>query len=74
VLTVAHDPLCDEGRAYADRLEREGVPVAALHVGDLPHGLLTMGAVLRPTKLILDFIGASLHAALHPAPPNTSQR
>lgn len=65
VVTVAHDPLCDEGRAYADRLERDGVPVAALHIGDQPHGLLTMGAVLRPAALVLDFIGASLRAALH---------
>lgn len=29
VLTVAHDPLADEGRAYAGQLEAEGVRVAA---------------------------------------------
>ena len=29
VLTVGHDPLAAEGRAYAERLEAEGVPVAA---------------------------------------------
>ncbi|HYZ64679.1 MAG TPA: alpha/beta hydrolase [Acetobacteraceae bacterium] len=66
VVTVAHDPLCDEGRAYADRLEREGVPVAALHIGDQAHGLLTMSAILRPAALVLDFIGATLRAVLHP--------
>lgn len=65
VVTVAHDPLCDEGRAYADRLEREGVPVTALHIGDQPHGLLTMGAVLSPAALVVDFIGASVRAALY---------
>lgn len=34
VLTCAHDPLCDEGRDYARRLDRDGVPVTALHLGD----------------------------------------
>jgi acetyl esterase len=46
VLTVAHDPLADEGRAYADRLEAEGVRVAALHLSDQIHGMLTMGRVI----------------------------
>lgn len=46
VLTVAHDPLVDEGRAYAGRLEAEGVRVAALHLSDQIHGMLTMGRVI----------------------------
>ena len=46
VLTVAHDPLADEGRAYAARLEAEGVRVAALHLSDQIHGMLTMGRVI----------------------------
>jgi len=46
VLTVGHDPLADEGRAYAARLEAEGVRVAALHLSDQVHGMLTMGRVI----------------------------
>ena len=64
VLTVGHDPLCDEGRAYAERLEREGVPVTLLHLSDQPHGLVTLDAVLRPAALYINMIGATLRAAL----------
>ena len=43
LLTVSHDPLCDEGRAYAQRLDLEGVRVCALHLNDQMHGLLGQG-------------------------------
>lgn len=42
VLTCGFDPLRDEGRAYADRLEAAGVPVARLEYDDMIHGFLTM--------------------------------
>jgi acetyl esterase len=42
VLTAGVDPLCDEGRAYATRLEEAGVPVAAHHYPGLPHGFLSL--------------------------------
>ena len=64
VVTVAHDPLVDEGRAYAHRLEREGVPVVALHVSDQPHGLMSMGAVIGPATLYMGMVGSALRAAL----------
>ena len=63
VLTAAHDPLCDEGRAYARRLEREGVRVTALHLGDQTHGVLTMGAFIGPAGLYMQFIGNALREA-----------
>jgi acetyl esterase len=63
VLTCGHDPLCDEARQYADRLEREGVRVTALHVSDHAHGILTMGKVIGATNGILGFIAAALHDA-----------
>ena len=65
VLTVAHDPLCDEGRAYADRLEAEGVRVTSLHLGDHMHGMLTHGKLVRASNTILDFVGAAIGQALH---------
>lgn len=43
VMTVAHDPLCDEGRAYAERLDEAGVRVTALHLNDQFHGVLGHG-------------------------------
>lgn len=74
VVTVAHDPLCDEGRAYAARLEEEGVRVTALHLSDHLHGLLMQGRQVRTSNLIVDFVGAAIGEALHqgiPASPCT---
>lgn len=65
VLTVAHDPLSDEGRAYAARLEAEGVRVTSLHLGDHVHGMLLHGRLVRASNTILDFVGAAIGQALH---------
>jgi acetyl esterase len=64
VLTVAHDPLCDEGRDYAARLEREGVRVVHTHAADMLHGMLTMGAIIRPTATFIRAAGAALRDGL----------
>ncbi len=63
VLTVAHDPLADEGRAYAERLETEGVRVAALHLADQIHGMLTMGRVIVSGDAVLQYAAAALRDA-----------
>ncbi len=64
VLTVAHDPLCDEGRDYAARLEREGVRVVHTHAADMIHGMLTMGAIIRPTATYIAAAAAALRDGL----------
>jgi acetyl esterase len=69
VLTAGNDPLCDEGRAYAQRLEDEGVRVTALHLNDQLHGLLTQGNFVRAGHFAMDYIGAVLGDALHRGPP-----
>lgn len=66
VLTVGHDLLCDEGRAYAARVEREGVAVTALHVSDHMHGLLTMSGVIGAAEPLLHFARAALRDAWRP--------
>ena len=63
VVTTGHDPLCAEGRAYAQRLETEGVRVTALHLSDQVHGLLTMGRVISAGDPLLRFGGAMLRDA-----------
>ncbi len=60
VLTVGHDPLMAEGRAYAERLETESVRVATLHLSDQIHGLLTMGGVIALSQPLLQLAGALL--------------
>ncbi len=66
VLTVGHDPLCSEGQLYAARLEREGVPVTALHLSDQTHGMLNLGKIVRTASTVLDIAAAALREAWRP--------
>jgi len=65
ILTVAHDPLCDEGRAYAKRLEEEGVRVSVMHLNDHVHGLLGMGQFVPAANHIGDHIFRTIGFELH---------
>ncbi len=63
VLTAGCDPLCDEGMAYARRLQEHGVAVRHRHIPDQIHGFLTMGRILRAAAPALDEIAAALKVA-----------
>ncbi len=63
ILTVGHDPLRDEGIAYARRLEDSGVPVAHLHLSDQIHGLLTLGRALPQASVVLEQAACALARA-----------
>ncbi len=65
VLTVAHDPLCDEGRAYAARLDRDGVRVVALHCNDQMHGLLSLGRLVPAADVMADHVFGVIGLELH---------
>jgi acetyl esterase len=67
LLTLAHDPLCDEGLAYARRLDRDGVRVTALHCNDQTHGLLGQGKLVPAANLIADFVFGTIGHELHRA-------
>lgn len=60
VLTCSHDPLADEGIAYAKRLEAEGVAVTHVHMADQMHGFLTMGKFCPASALAIRMAGAWL--------------
>jgi acetyl esterase len=45
VVTAEHDPLRDEGAAYADRLQRAGVPTRHRCEAGLVHGFLTLDGI-----------------------------
>jgi len=64
VLTASADPLRDEGLAYAERLEREGVRVKLLHVSDQMHGFMSMGRVIRAADVSLQMMAAVLRQAV----------
>lgn len=58
VVTVEHDPLRDEGAAYADRLGSEGVPVRHVDVPGHVHGSLSLPALYDGIdELYADFCG-----------------
>jgi len=66
IATCGFDPLRDEGRAFADRLEAAGVGVARRHYDDLIHGFLTMLAdpELDRAREAIGDIGNELRRAL----------
>jgi acetyl esterase len=64
IVTCGQDPLRDEGRAYADRLEADGVSVSNLHLADQVHGFLTSGGALRQAPPVLDMAAAWLRHRL----------
>ena len=63
LITCAHDPLCDEGIAYARRLEQENVRVMHTHFSDQIHGFLTMGKFIRASNIAHDLSSQALRLA-----------
>jgi len=65
ILTVAHDPLCDEGQAYARRLDQAGVRVAHIHCNDQMHGVLSQGRMVAAGDALADGLCRMLAHELH---------
>jgi acetyl esterase len=63
LLTCGQDPLCDEGLAYGERLQAEGVAVTALHLSGEAHAILTMDRAIGAVPAVLDLAAATLRAA-----------
>ncbi len=69
LVTVAeHDPLRDEGREYAERLQQAGVPVRFRPGKGLIHGHLRAGGFCAAAKAEFDAICAWIHDTANPAP------
>jgi acetyl esterase len=64
VLTAGYDPLLDEGRAYAERLQREGVAVQYREYADMVHGFVLFGGVLDTANAAVAECSAALSRAL----------
>ncbi len=63
VLTCGNDVLCDEGEAYARRLQQHGVAVRLRRFPDQIHGFLTMGKIIAAAQPALDEVAAALRTA-----------
>jgi acetyl esterase len=67
VMTAGFDPLLDEGRAYAERLKKEGVATEYREYTDMVHGFVTMGRVLDTANAALADCARALRKAWDPA-------
>jgi acetyl esterase len=53
VITAGFDPLLDEGRAYAEKLKKDGVPTEYREYSGMVHGFIVMGRVLNTANAAL---------------------
>ena len=65
VITAEIDPLMTEGKAYADRLQKEGVAVNYKHYAGVTHEFFGMGAVVPKAKEANDFATGELSKAFN---------
>ncbi|MFL6656134.1 MAG: alpha/beta hydrolase [Sulfurifustis sp.] len=63
ILTAGYDPICDEGKAYAEKLRAAGVPTTYKCYDGMIHGFIGMGKVLDAANDAIRECGARLRAA-----------
>ena len=64
LVTAEHDPLRDEGFAYADRLRAARVPVEHRHYGSQIHGFFTFTGVLDDADKAVAEAGSAIRSAV----------
>jgi acetyl esterase len=67
IVTADHDPLRDDGRRYAERLEQCGVPVQHIEYPHSPHGFLSFPNICSAAVPAADALTTALRRALRPA-------
>jgi acetyl esterase len=63
VVLAGHDPLHDEGMAYAGRLQAAGVPVTIDDRAAMPHGFAAMEGVIDDARSALEGVSLALRAS-----------
>jgi acetyl esterase len=66
VITAEHDPLRDQGEAYARRLAACGVDARCVRGDGLFHGFFGLHALLDPARVVWDDAVSTLRGALDP--------
>lgn len=64
IITAGHDPLRDDGRLYAERLERAGVTVRYRCETGLIHGYVSLTGVIAEARRAVDRMNADIRALL----------
>jgi acetyl esterase len=70
LITAEHDPLRDEGFAYADRLRDARVPVEHRHYGSQIHAFFSFTGVLDDADKAVSEAGAAIRSAVEAAGPS----
>lgn len=63
IITAGHDPLRDEGKLYADKLQAAGVPVTYRDYPGQIHGFMTMTGVIDEGRAAIKSAAADLKKA-----------
>jgi acetyl esterase len=66
IVTAGHDPLRDDGRLYAERLERAGVTVRYRCETGLIHGYVSLTGVIAEARRAVARMNADIRALLAP--------
>ena len=64
VITAGHDPLKDEGKAYAERMADAGVDVTFKCYEGQIHGFVTMAKVIDESDVAIDQVAKAIAAAI----------
>jgi len=64
VVTAGFDPLRDEGKAYADKLDAAGVPVTYVNYPGMIHGFFSMRSLIPKAKEAVAASAAAVRAGL----------
>jgi acetyl esterase len=66
VVTAGFDPLRDEGKAYADKLDAAGVPVTYVNYPGMIHGFFSMRSVVPKAREAVAAAAAAVRQGLTP--------
>jgi acetyl esterase len=66
VVTAGFDPLRDEGKAYADKLDAAGVPVTYVNYPGMIHGFFSLRGLIPKAREAVAAAAAALRAGITP--------
>jgi acetyl esterase len=72
VVTAEHDPLRDEGRAYAQRLRHAGVAVSAHHYDDMAHPFFALVNLYERSAEAIQRVAEQIRASAAALPARTA--
>jgi acetyl esterase len=74
IQTAQHDPLRDQGPAYASALQADGVPATVANYVDAVHGYISVPGIVPAARQALADAAAALRSALSESPDFREQK